>query len=252
MVKLKLISQIFKDLGSPVDILEDWAREPLKRWENDRQQRNKDADVERNIRQQTGVENVKSEIRQKEAEQKANLKIRMATEINRINAETEQWTKDKDFALQKDVTEAVIRYKERLTEIQVGMVEAIGSMSIELREKAQNLILEKTTQYKAIQDKAQVDAENEFSRIIDKFSNNELIMNIMIDASQKKLASVIDSTSSFLAGLNEDIKSMNANIDAITRKGQEFIDNNLSHFDKLSFSGQQQEKIEEADAEELS
>ncbi len=252
MGKLKLISQIFKDLGSPVDILEDWAREPLKRWENDRQQRNKDADVERNIRQQTGVENVKSEIRQKEAEQKANLKIRMATEINRINAETEQWTKDKDFALQKDVTEAVIRYKERLTEIQVGMVEAIGSMSIELREKAQNLILEKTTQYKAIQDKAQVDAENEFSRIIDKFSNNELIMNIMIDASQKKLASVIDSTSSFLAGLNEDIKSMNANIDAITRKGQEFIDNNLSHFDKLSFSGQQQEKIEEADAEELS
>ncbi len=186
MGKLKLISQIFKDLGSPVDILEDWAREPLKRWENDRQQRNKDADVERNIRQQTGVENVKSEIRQKEAEQKANLKIRMATEINRINAETEQWTKDKDFALQKDVTEAVIRYKERLTEIQVGMVEAIGSMSIELREKAQNLILEKTTQYKAIQDKAQVDAENEFSRIIDKFSNNELIMNIMIDASQKK------------------------------------------------------------------
>ncbi len=69
---------------------------------------------------------------------------------------------------------------------------------------------------------------------------------------KKKLASVIDSTSSFLAGLNEDIKSMNANIDAITRKGQEFIDNNLSHFDKLSFSGQQQEKIEEADAEELS
>lgn len=252
MGKLNLISKVFKALGSPVDVLEDWAREPLKRWENKRQQRNKDADVEREIRRQTGVENVKSEIRQKEAEQRADLKIRMATEINKINAETEQWTKDKEFTRLKDVTEAVIRYKERLTEIQTGMVEAIGTMSIELREKAQNLILEKTTQYKAIQDKAQIDAENEFSRIIDKFSNNERIMNIMIDASQKKLASVIDSTSNFLAGLNEDIKSMNANIDAITRKGQEFIDNNLSHFDTLTLpGGQQPKKIEDADAEEL-
>lgn len=251
MGKVAIISKVFKDLGAPVDLLEDWAREPLKRWENKRDQSNKYADVEREIRRQTGVETVKSELRQKEAEQRANLKIRMATEINRINAETEQWTKDKEFARLKDVTEAVIRYKERLTEIQVGMVESIGSMSIELREKAQNLILEKTTQYKAIQDKAQADAEDEFSRILEKFSGNERIMDIMINASQKKLASVIDNTSNFLAGLNDDIKCMNANIDAITRKGQEFIDTNLSHFDTLSLPGGQQPKMIDADAEEV-
>lgn len=250
MAFLSAVGKVFKFLGSPLDVLEDWAREPLKRWDNQRTQRNKDADVEREIRHQTGVETVKSELRQKEAEQKANLKIRMATEINRINAETEQWVKDKEFARMKDVTEAVIRYKERLTEIQVGMVEAIGNMSINLREKAQNLILEKTKQYRSLQAEAMADSIEDFKKI-EQFSGNEAVYNILRDAAGKKVVSVIQSTDNFLASLNEDIKSMNYNIDAITRKGQEFIDNNLSHFDTLSLPDAQQPKMIDADAEEV-
>lgn len=232
---ISVVGKVFKGLTGPLGILEDWASEPLKRWENERNQNNRDREVERQIRMQTGVETVKSELRRQEAEHNTSLKIRMQTEIARINAETEQWTKDQEFQRMKDVAEAVTHYRERLTELQLNTIRAIGNMDIELRAKAQDLILSKTREYKAIQDQAQKDAEAEFERILDKFSCNERIMDIMITNAQKKLASVIDGTSQFLLGLNDDIQKMNNNIDMITQSGQAFIDRQIeSQFNTLS------------------
>lgn len=235
MGAFKIVNAILKTCGGPIDILEDWAREPLKRWENEREQVNRDREVEREIRKQTGVETVKSELRKQEAEHNANLEIRMQTEIKRINAETEQWVKDKEFQRMKDVAEAVTHYRERLTVLQLNTIRAIGNMDIELRAKAQDLILSKTHDYKELQDQAQRDAEAEFERILDKFSGNERVLDIMITNAQKKLASVIDGTSQFLLGLNEDIQKMNNNIDMITQSGQSFIDRQIeSQFNCLS------------------
>lgn len=235
MSTLSAVGKVFKTISGPLGILEDWATEPLKRWENNRDQANRDRDVEREIRRQTGVETVKSELRRQEAEHNTNLEIRMQTEIARINAETEQWTKDQEFQRMKDVAEAVTHYRERLTELQLNTIRAIGNMNIELRAKAQDLILSKTHEYKALQDQAQKDAEAEFKRILDEFSGNERIMDIMITSAQKKLASVIEGTSQFLLGLNEDIQKMNHNIDMITQSGQDFIDRQIeSQFNSLS------------------
>lgn len=261
---LSAVGRVFKVVTGPLGVLEDWAKEPLKRWENKRQQENLDREVERDLRMKTGVEqihsqmrqqeeeqqarleNQKSELRMKEEEQKANLQIKMQTEINRINLETEQWSKDKDFERMKAVSEAVVRYKERLTELQLNTIRAIGEMDIELRAKAQDLILSKTREYKKIQDQAQRDAEEEFTRILDKFSSNQRILDIMIDNSSKKLASIIDSTSQFLLGLNEDIQKMNNNIDLITQSGQSFINKQIeSQFNSLS-----QPKLGKADIED--
>lgn len=284
---VSVVGKIFKTITGPLGVLEDWAKEPLKRWENNRDQANRDKETERIIRQQTGVETVKSnlklneakeqartqqwirdkefqrkaeietiesELRIKEAQQKTDLEIRMQTEIEKINAETEQWIKDKEFQRMKDVAEAVIRYKERLTELQLKTIRSIGDMDIELRAKAQNLILTKTREYEALQKQAHQDAESEFERIIEKFSGNERIMDIMITNTQKKLASIIDSTSQFLTGLNEDIQRMNHNIDLITQSGQNFIDRQIENqFNSLSNSKVKviESKIENADAKEV-
>lgn len=251
---LSFVGKIFKTMTGPLGVLEDWATEPLKRWENKREQDNLDRDVERKIREQTGVESVKSKLKREEAELNANLQIRMQTEITRINAETEQWTKDKEFQRMKDVADAVVNYRERLMELQLNAIRAIGNMDIELRSKAQNLILEKTKEYKALQDQAQKDAESDFERIIEKFSGNERIMDIMIDSAQKKLASVIDGTSQFLLSLNDDIQRMNQTIDVITQSGQKFIDSQINRqFNSFSSSqsNYHQNKIEDAQAEEI-
>lgn len=251
---LATVGKVFKVITGPLGVLEDWAKEPLKRWENKREQDNRDREVEREIRKQTGVETVKSKLRQEEAKHQADLEIRMKTEIERINAETEQWTKDQEFRRMKDVAEAVAQYRERLTDLQLKTIRAIGCMDIELREMAQNLILNKTKEYKALQDQAQKDAEAEFERIIEKFSSNERIMDIMITSAQKKLASVIEGTSQFLLGLNEDIQKMNQNIDLITKSGQEFIDRQIENqFNTLSLPATEnlKQQVEDAEAEEV-
>ena len=224
MSYLTIAGKIFKGITSPLGILEDWANEPLKRWENEREQKNRDREVEREITKKTGVKKVESELRRQEAEHETRLKIRMQTEIERINAETEQWAKDQEFQRMKDLAEAVTHYRQCLADLQLNIIRAIGEMNIGLRKSAQDLILTKTREYKALQDQAQKDAEAEFERINDKFSGNERIMNIMISSSEKKLVSIIDSTTEFLRGLNEDIQNMNRNIDEITREGQKTID----------------------------
>lgn len=226
-----IIGSIWKAITGPIGVLEDWANEPLKRWEHARKEESKDRDVERRIREQTGVEEVKSRLQKELDENRASLEIRMQTEIIRINAETEQWRKDREFERMRNVAEAIAHYQERLTTLNVNTVRAIGEMDIELRSKAQSLILEKTREYREIQDQASANAEKEFERIIEKFSGNERVLNIMISNSEKKLASIIDSTTKFLEELSIDIQNMNANIDRLTRLGHEHV---LSQLDRLN------------------
>lgn len=230
MSYVTIAGKIFKGITGPLGILEEWAKEPLKIWENDRIQKNLDRAAERKIRQKTGVEAAISEIHMKEATHKADLEIRMQTEIERINAETEQWAKDQEFQRMKDVAEAVTHYRQCLTDLQLNTIQAIGKMNIELKALAQDLILTKTREYKALQDQSWEDAKEEFERILDKFSGNERIMDIMIRSSEKKLASVIDGTTQFLRGLNESVQKMNDHIDEATQKGLDFIDKQAYSF----------------------
>lgn len=229
-----LFGTIWKAVTSPLGILDEWASEPLKRWEHKRNEESKDRDVERHIREQVGVEEAKARLQSELDENRASLEIRMQTEINRINAETEQWTKDKEFERMHRVADAIAQYQERLTELNVRTVRAIGEMDIELRSKAQALVLEKTQQYLAIQNKASADAEAEFERIIDKFSGNERVLSIMISNSDKKLAAIIDATTKFMDELSIDIQNMNGNIDRLIQMGHEHTLKQLDKFNTIS------------------
>lgn len=224
------IGKVFKFITSPLGVLEDWANEPLKRWENNRQQQNADREVERRIREQTGVESVKSQLRREEAEHQASLEIKMQTDIARINAETEQWAKDEEFARNKELMEAAMKFRERSSELMTNIVKELGNMNLELREKAHNLILEKTREYKALQDEAQAKAEEEFVRIEEKFAGKGRVYDIMVTASEKKFIGVMDATAEFIANLKEDIKAMNQNIDLLTTSGHNHMNKMIDSF----------------------
>ena len=191
---LKVAKGAFKAMTGPLSILEEWASEKIR-----------------------------SGIAKDEATHKVNLEIRMQTEINRINAETEEWQKDQQVERGKKILEAIKKYQKELMELNTNGIKAIGEMDIELRRKAQDLVLEKTKQYKLLQEESQKEAEEEMDRIIEKYSNNERVMNIMLTASESKLTNIIESCSRFIQELNEDIHKMNENINQLTQKGQVFI-----------------------------
>ena len=118
-------SKLAEVLVSPVNMMCNWAEEPLKRYEHERVEKTKDADVQREITRQVGVERALSDQRIKEE-----------TEIIRIIAEIEQLKKDKEFERMKEVSDAMMEYQKELTRVNVEAVEAIGSMRIDLQRKA--------------------------------------------------------------------------------------------------------------------
>jgi hypothetical protein len=249
MAFVQFAKGIFKMVTGPLGVLEEWAQEPLRKWEFKRQEEAKDRDLQREIKRQTEAQRIQSEIAKDEASHKADLEIRMQTEINRINAETEEWQKDKQLERQTKVLDAIKKYQKELMELNTNTIRAIGEMDIDLRRKAQDLVLEKTKEYKLLQDEAQQEAEQEIDRIVQKYASNERVMSIMLTATEAKLTNIIESCSRFMHELSDDIQKMNENINLLTQRGQSFVYNQLDRISNGNPALLDNNKVEDAEAE---
>lgn len=230
----------FSKLGdivlSPVNMICNWAEEPLRRAEHKRldgskrvehemSEKSKDKDVQREIERKVGVEIALSE-----------QQIRRETEIVRIITEIEQLKKDKEFERMKAVSSAMMDYQKELTHINVEAVEAIGSMRIELQRKAYELIHEKTQQYAELQDRAIQQAQEQLAKIDNNPSMSESSRNILNKAIDEKLAGIIKNATRFIVQLNDDMQLISKDINLITSSGQQFIQRHLEQFQLISFS----------------
>ncbi|MFS6803894.1 hypothetical protein WKE96_13610 [Edwardsiella tarda] len=232
---------ILSCISKPIDVLCDWASEPLKNRDYERDESSKKAAHQRNIDTLTAQSRVEHELKSKEIELEhklrsqdkefeVELEIRRVHEIEKSAAEIQEWKKEKEFARMERTTAAIALYLEQLTKLNVETINAIGQMQLELKERAQKLVYEKAIQYKELQDKAIEDAMNDFCRIEEKFGNNERAQNILIQAVDAKLGNIITTSTRFLDELNRDIINLNKSIDRLTIQGQRFIENHLEHF----------------------
>jgi len=232
------IVKIGRFITRPIEIItetiNDWAHEPLKRWEHQRSEQSKDNDVRRQIDIDTARIRTETKLRMEETEHNTNLEIKRATEIVRITKEIEEWQKDKQFERMKSVTEAIMVYQEKLTQININAIAAIGNMELSLREKAHNLIIDKTRKYKELQDIAIEQAAEKFQMIESQFGDNEKASNILYSAVDASLGNIIKNASNFMDELNEDIKMLNSNIDILAKNGQKFIEDHLQQFKTLT------------------
>ena len=203
-----VVKSIFESVNAPFDILASWATEPLKRWENKREQGNKDRDVQREIERNVGVEKVRTDLQ---------------IQSDRMRAETRQWEEDQDAARRIKLLDAFKKYQEELMALNTNAIRAIGEMNLELKEKAQALVLEKTKEYKALQDEALKHAMEECDMIEENYANNERVKNMLLNASDTKLAGIMNNCTRFIEELSEDIKEMNKSINQLTASGQNHI-----------------------------
>ena len=256
MRPMNVIGDVGRTIASPVNLLYEWGSSRIRRSEATHNAELQMMVESHAAEMQMKVESHKaylsqanattaSRLRMEEAEHQAELEIKLHTEIDRINAKTEQWAKDKEFHRMVELSKAVVNYRKALTDLQTNTIRSIGSMSIELRDKAQNLILSKTREFMLLQSQAQKEAEGDFERIMEKLSGNERILNIMIDSAQKKQANIVNATARFMNGLNDDIKAMNQNIDSITKSGQAFIEQQISNMSNpLTLQGGMTKNVE--------
>ena len=274
---MDIVTGVGEVLSAPVKVLSDWASEPLKAFQANRDRKDKDKEVERKIReadalskihqaeqtatvenqiiQETKKEKIISEIKVEEAkklsqisiakkESEADLQIKMQTEVNRISVEIEEMQKDRQFERMKKVTEAIAKYKKDLTDLNINTIRAIGDMDLDLRQKAQNLVLEKTKEFMAIQEAEIEKAGNKFLEIEEKFAGKPSY-DAMIMATQNKLANAIEITDNFMKQLNAQIGKMTDNINVLMQGGQEFITRQLEKFNTLQ-SGKVLDNVNDA------
>ncbi|WGZ92691.1 MAG: hypothetical protein QJT81_12555 [Candidatus Thiothrix putei] len=150
----------------PIEVLTDWTREPLKKREHerhettrqrqhDREEQARNSEHERNVELETlkiktdseiriKEKELDSELRIRETEVEANLTIKKETGIKKILIELDEWKKDQEIQRMERVSEAIMRYQEQLTKLNVNATNAIGHMQLELRERAQELVYDKT------------------------------------------------------------------------------------------------------------
>jgi hypothetical protein len=218
----------------PIKLVTDWAREPLKNNEH-----------KRSLEKLKLEKRINSEIRMSEESLKTDLEIKRETEKVRIITEIDEWKKDQEFSRMQKVSESIIKFQSELTKINVDAINEIGNMQLELREKAQNLVYSKTIKYKELQDIAMKDAMVDLKKIDDEFGHNKTAKNILIKAVDARLSNIIDTAHNFLLELNNDIRSLNKNIDLLTSSGQKFIERHLDQFNSLGLDQESLRKLKD-------
>lgn len=216
---LKMFDKLDDIIYEPIKLVTDWAREPLKGREHKRTLEKEEARVR-----------TAAEVRIYEEKERARIAVMRQTEVKRILDELDEIRKDKEFERMKGVSEAIIKYQERLSRLSTESIEAIGNIQLELWHKAQSLVEEKVQQYKRIQDEAKEQAIKELKLIESEFPNNEQAKEILYKSVDASLVNIISTASDFIDELKRDIVLWNKNIHMLADKNQEFIKNLLEKF----------------------
>lgn len=215
MSVLDMFDKLDDIIYKPVETVCDWIKAPLNSFEHKRDMKK--------IQQAADIE---AATRQQEVELEA-LRQRQAAELQadqrKWNAEIDQLINQQEEERRDRLVESIKRYQIDLANASRDIVNSIGLMSMELREKANNLVIEKTREYKIIQDEAKDDAMNRLEDIGKRFANNERVRIKMEDSVINNMDSIINQADKFITEMAEDLKRLNQNTDKLMGIGMETV-----------------------------
>jgi len=261
---LKMFDKMDDIIYKPIETLCDWLKAPLEGIKDRRtatiereqtelkakiDEANKRLETELAIKEKTEIVKIIKELEAKIDEANKRLETELAvkreTEVVKIITEIEEWKKDKDLARKRAVSDAIIEYQREFTKLNINAISAIGHMQLDLRERVQNMILDKTRQYKDLQDEAKRMAMDEYKTIILEFADEPEIKQNMINLVYESVGIIIHNSKMFLTELTEDLRSVNQSIDLLTQNGQRFIENHLQQFHSLGFSQEELKRLQD-------
>ena len=204
----------------PVETLCDWIEEPLRKWEHGRNMNANEhaAQIEKEIHEFDAKLEME---REKNAAEMQFQRQKWDVEINEMIAEQEDLRRDK-------LVEAIKNYQIQLASASRDIVESIGKMSLNLRCKANDLVLEKMQAYKKIQDEAKLQCRKELQEVKDDFLESDPdTYHIMVDEIIQERRSMIETAGRFIDELSEDLKRLNENTDILMRQGMNTVERYL-------------------------
>ncbi|MDE6832885.1 MAG: hypothetical protein K2J39_01350 [Ruminococcus sp.] len=149
-------------------------------------------------------------------------KAKIEADIRRWNAEIDQMILQKEDERRARLVECMKRYQIDLANATRDIVNSIGLMSLELREKANQMVIEKTKEYRALQDESKKQSLLELREVKEMFFKDDPdTYKIMVSDIIQERSSAIELASRFIVELSEDMKRLNQNTDELMRIGME-------------------------------
>ena len=179
MAVLDMFDKLDDIIYKPVETVCDWIKEPLRTFEHRREMKRQQMNIEATERANAAARahelNLSRQAAENDAAQKrldqelieeeresirADLEARakIDADIRRWNTEIDQMILEQEDARRDRLVECIKRYQIDLANATTDIVENIGMMSLELREKANELVQQKTESYIEMQKKAETAA----------------------------------------------------------------------------------------------
>lgn len=217
---LDMFDKLDDIIYKPVQAICDWVEEPLKKWEHGREMDSYAQDAQAKEDMYRLEAQIEMERKQQETELLAQSK-KWDAEIEEMIAEQEDARRDK-------LVEALKNYQIQLATASRDIVNSIGEMSLELRSKANDLVLEKTQAYRRIQQEAKAQSMQEMKEAKDDFFESDPeTYHILINDIMQERRTMVDTAAKCIVELSEDLARLNANTDILMRQGMAAIEGYL-------------------------
>lgn len=203
MAFLDMFDKLDDLIYAPVNTVCEWTKEPLRRAESKRQQVA--------TQQAADIENTKLKT---EAEVELERKERLA----QLERDQKQWDADiedlrstREIERNERVLNALIEYRRSIIEDAKDIANDLSQMEISLVKEAHDLVINKTNEYKALQEKAMKQCDEQLEEIGKRFANNERVRIRREDMVIAQTDDIINAAKDFISELKEDIKRININ-----------------------------------------
>jgi len=217
---LDMFDKLDDIIYKPVEAVCDWIKEPLRGFE----QKRDIAKERQHMQMQEDMRRLEEKIAMEQEEHAAKMQFQRQKwdiEINTIIAEQEAGHRDR-------LVESIKNYQVQLASASRDIVESIGAMSIKLRCMANDLVLEKTQEYKRIQDEAKRQSIQELKEVKDNFfeSDPETYRMLVSDIMEER-RSMVETAGKCIVELSEDLKRLNENTDDLMKQGMRAVERYL-------------------------
>ncbi|MBQ7630911.1 MAG: hypothetical protein IJS81_12000 [Selenomonadaceae bacterium] len=146
-------------------------------------------------------------------------KFQQQLELDRqkFNVELEEMIRNKDVERGAKLLDTIQEYQLTMAKCAVSIDESLEKMTIELRNQAHNLIVEKKKIYRQMQQDAMNSAMEQLKMIRSEFPEGSMEYQIMGEAVRAQIAGIIENSNSFMKMIDADFAKMTDNLDLISR-----------------------------------
>jgi hypothetical protein len=226
---LGMLDKLDDIVYEPVKLVCDGLRQPLK--QIDAANERKKMEMEAKLQREAEAFAIEMQIHQKREEAEIELDIRQR------HAEIDDMIADKEFERNQKIVEAIKQYQEDLSNAAAKLLQCIGSMNIELRDRAHRMCIDKTRKYKEIQEEAMDQMMARMEQIHERFPEPSPARTMMEGLVSEQAGMIVTRANEFLHVMTQDMQQLSQNFDAIAKEAVDMVKKQLSPLQVREISG---------------